>query len=73
MLGIPSFYAHILNGTLTFFAVVLVLANLNAIKNMNTFNMLVILLLLAIAIGIHGLSHQGLEKQYHFNPLKIIS
>ena len=66
---IPSFYAHILNGTLTAFAVVLVLANLNAIKNMKTFNMLVLLLLLAIAIGIHGLSHQGLERNYNFFPL----
>lgn len=71
MLGVPSFYAHVLNGTLTFFAVVLVLANLNTIKNMNTFNMLVIVLLLGIAVGIHGLSHQGLESQYHFNPLKM--
>jgi len=69
MLLIPSFYAHVLNGTLTAFAVILVLANLNAIKNMNTFNMLIIVLLLAIAIGIHGLSHQGLERNYNFFPL----
>ena len=62
MLLVPSFYAHILNGTLTAFAIILILANLNAVKNMNTFNMLVILLLASIAIGIHGLSHQGLEK-----------
>ncbi len=69
MLLIPSFYAHVLNGTLTAFAVILVLSNLNAIKNMNTFNMLIIVLLLAIAIGIHGLSHQGLERNYNFFPL----
>jgi len=69
MLVIPSFYAHILNGTLTLIAVILVLANLNAIKNMKTFNMLIVVLLLAIAIGIHGLSHQGLERNYNFFPL----
>lgn len=69
MLLVPSFYAHILNGTLTAFAIILILANLNAVKNMNTFNMLVILLLASIAIGIHGLSHQGLEKNYNFFPL----
>jgi len=55
-----------LNGILTAFAVLLVLANMNSVKNMNTFNMLVILLLLAIAVGIHGLSHQGLEREYKF-------
>lgn len=66
---IPSFYAHVLNGILTFFAVGIVLGNLNVIKNMNTFNMLVIVLLLAIAVGIHGLSHQGLERNYNFFPL----
>lgn len=69
MMKIPSFYAHVLNGTLTLIAVILVLANLNTIKNMGTFNMLVIVLLLAIAIGIHGLSHQGLEQNYNFFPL----
>jgi hypothetical protein len=69
MWHIPSFYAHILNGTLTAFAIILILANLNAVKNMKTFNMLVILLLASIAIGIHGLSHQGLEKNYNFFPL----
>jgi len=69
MLLIPSFYAHVLNGTLTAFAVILVLANLNVIKNMKAFNMLIIVLLLAIAIGIHGLSHQGLERNYNFFPL----
>ena len=30
-------------------------------------------LLLSIAIGIHGLSHLGLEMHYGYNPLKIIS
>jgi hypothetical protein len=66
---IPSFYAHILNGTITAFAIILILANLNAVKNMKTFNMLVIVLLASIAIGIHGLSHQGLEKNYNFFPM----
>ncbi len=69
MRHIPSFYAHIMNGTLTAIAIILVLANLNVIKNMGTFNMLVIVMLLAIAIGIHGLSHQGLEQNYNFFPL----
>lgn len=63
---IPSFYAHILNGILTAFAVLLVLVNMNEIKKMGTFNMLVIVILLAIAVGLHGLSHQGLEREYKF-------
>lgn len=63
---IPSFYAHILNGILTAFAVLLVLVNMNEIKKMGTFNMLVIVILLAIAVGLHGLSHQGLERDYKF-------
>jgi hypothetical protein len=30
------------------------------------------MILLSISIGIHGLSHLGLEKGYGYNPISII-
>jgi hypothetical protein len=35
----------------------------------NTYQIIILLLLLSISIGIHGLSHLGLEMVYNFHPL----
>jgi hypothetical protein len=62
----PSFYAHILNGLLFFFAVILVIQSYRLIRQMSVYHQLVLILLFAVVIGIHGLSHLGLEKVYGF-------
>jgi hypothetical protein len=65
----PSFYAHVINGLLILFLAFYLLQHFNFIKNLDTFKKILILLLLAIVIGIHSLSHLGLEYVYNFNPL----
>lgn len=65
----PSFYAHALQGLLLLFLAVYMFQHFNLIKNLDTFKKIFLLLLLAIVIGIHSLSHLGLEYVYHFNPL----
>jgi hypothetical protein len=64
--SLPSFYAHILNALFVLIATVYLFMNYSQIK---PDQMIIILLLLSIAIGIHGLSHLGLEYIYGFNPL----
>ena len=67
---IPSFYAHAINGILLFIAIVVLYNNYSKISKIDTYKVVVLLVLFSIGIGVHGLSHQGLEKNYNFNPLR---
>lgn len=69
MIWTPSFLAHIGNGLFLLVAAVLFFKNYASIKNTNGTTLVVLALLASIAIGIHGLSHLGLERVYHFNPI----
>jgi hypothetical protein len=70
----PSFYAHIINGVLLLTAVVVILINYKKITRYDGYpgSTVILILLLSIAIGIHGISHLGLESVYSYNPLKKI-
>ena len=65
----PSLYAHVLNGLFLLFAFILLL-QYSSNKTDNYYKQLVIYLLFSIAIGIHGLSHFGLEVVYNYNLLQ---
>ena len=64
----PSFYAHALNGMLILVAVILLIKRYRLLR---PYESIVIVLLFSIGIGVHGLSHLGLETAYGFNPLKM--
>ena len=63
----PSFYAHVLNAFLMLLAVIILFKHHRALRH---YELLVVVLLFSIGIGVHGLSHLGLETVYQFNPLK---
>ena len=65
----PSLYAHSLNGILVFSAIFYLYCNYNTIKNIHNYKKIVLILLFSIAIGIHSLSHLGLEYVYNFNSI----
>ena len=65
----PSFYAHIINGLLMLFAFVLLYKNYSKISKLEPYKLIVLTLILSICVGVHGLSHLGLETIYKFNPL----
>jgi hypothetical protein len=65
----PSLYADVLNGLFLLFAFILLL-QYGSRKSDDYYKMLIIYLLFSIAIGIHGLSHFGLEVAYGYNPLQ---
>jgi hypothetical protein len=69
----PSFYAHIINGVLLFIALIVIFANYSKIKRYEGYpgSTSILILLLSIAFGIHGISHLGLESVYGYNPLKL--
>jgi len=66
----PSFYAHIINGLLLLFAFVILCKNYDKISNLEPYKIMKIIFLYSVGVGVHGLSHLGLEKNYNYNPLQ---
>ena len=67
----PSIYAHMMNAILLFISVILIYINYSTISRLAASEKVKLVLLFSLAIGIHGLSHLGLEYVYKFNPLKM--
>jgi hypothetical protein len=70
MFTIPSVGAHMLNGGLLLVALVLVVMNYRMIIRLPVLQMITLVLIVSIAVGVHGLSHAKLETAYGFNPMK---
>ena len=67
---VPSIYAHIMNGILLFISAILIYRNYSTISRIAASEKVKLVLLFSLAVGLHGLSHLGLEYIYKFNPLK---
>jgi hypothetical protein len=61
-----------LNGMLMFVAVIFTFLFFSKLNTLDVYHKLVLILLFSIAVGLHGISHLGLEREYGFNPLKLI-
>jgi hypothetical protein len=70
--SLPSLYAHILNGILLFIAFILFCKNYSKILRLEPYKLIILTLFFSTCVGIHGLSHLGLEKNYGFNPLSVV-
>ena len=68
----PSFYAHIGNGLLLLFAFMMLYKNYSKIVNLEPYKQIFLILFFSLSIGVHGLTHLGLEQVYGYNPLSII-
>ena len=68
---LPSVMAHTLNGGLLIVALVLAAMNYRVIRRLPVLQMITLVLILSIAVGVHGLSHAGLESVYGYNPLRL--
>ena len=67
----PSFYAHMLSGSLLFAALFFVFMYSNQLMKLQLHVKLVILLLFSIGAGVHGISHMGMEQYYDYNPFNM--
>jgi hypothetical protein len=68
----PSVMTHMMNGGLLLVAGVLVVINYRVILRLPVLQMITLVLVLSIAVGVHGLSHAGLESAYGYNPLRLL-
>ena len=66
----PSLNSLFLTGLLLLLILVTIIRNFKDITKLPPFYKLILLSILTIAIGVHGLIHLGVEKQYNFNPYK---
>lgn len=62
----PSFYAHLVQSLLILYAIYLLFTHWYGFQRLSFLPKIIVVLLFAIVIGIHGLSHLGLEQSYHF-------
>ena len=68
---VPSIMSHMLNGGLLLLGGLLIALNFSFIRRLPTLQLITLVLILSIAVGVHGLSHIGVESAYGYNPLKI--
>jgi hypothetical protein len=61
-----------LNGILLGIAILFVIMNFTKIKKLEVNKKIELILFFSLVIGVHGLSHLGLEYVYNYNPLNII-
>lgn len=71
MFTTPSVMAHTLNGGLLLVAGILAVINYRVIVRLPVLQMITLVLILSIAVGVHGLSHSRLESAYGYNPLRL--
>ena len=64
----PSLNSLFVTGFILLAIFITVFNNYKRIINLNYYQKIMLLSTLAIAIGIHGLIHLGVEREYNFNP-----
>ena len=65
----PSFFCLVINGILLFILLLMVIFNFRSFIKTDYIKILHIIGTIAIAIGMHGMLHLGLEQAYNYNPL----
>jgi len=66
----PSILSHILSGVFLFAGMIVLVMHYSRISSVSPYRILLMLLVISVAIGVHGISHLGLEKVYGYNPLE---
>lgn len=69
----PSIYAHMTSGGIFLLSIAFLIFYFSKISSRDPYQILVLSLLFSIAIGIHGISHIGLESLYGYDPYFLIT
>lgn len=68
----PSLNSLFFTGMFLLAIFIVFIMNFNKIIKLNYYQKIILLSTITIAIGIHGLIHLGVEKEYNFNPYRWI-
>ena len=63
--------AQMMNGLFLLIALVFVIYSYTKLRSLDSYHILVLILLASVAIGVHGLSHAALERQYRYVPFNL--
>ena len=66
----PSLNSLFVTGFMLLFIFVLFITNYRQFNRLEYYHKIIILSLISIAFGIHGLIHLGVESVYGFNPYR---
>jgi len=66
----PSLNSLFVTGVLILLIFLLIITNFKQLMKYRLYEKITILCMLTIAVGIHGLIHLGVEREYGFNPYK---
>jgi hypothetical protein len=66
----PSLNSLFVTGLLLLSVFIIFVKNYTRITSLNFYQKIILLSILTIAVGIHGLIHLGVEVQYNFNPYR---
>ena len=66
----PSLNSLFVTGLLLLSILIVFVKNYTRIINLNFYQKIILLSILTIAVGVHGLIHLGVEVQYNFNPYR---
>lgn len=69
---IPSVMAHTLNGGLLLVGLAIIAMNFTFIRRLPVLQLVMLVLVLSIAVGVHAISHVGVESTYGYNPWKFL-
>ena len=64
----PSFFCLVFNGIFLLLMILLIIFNYKSFVSIDHIKLIPLIGTVAIAIGIHGLLHLGLEQAYNYNP-----
>lgn len=66
----PSLNSLFVTGLLLLSIFIIFVKNYTRITNLNFYQKIILLSILTMAVGVHGLIHLGVEVQYNFNPYR---
>ena len=67
----PSIFVHLFSGAVLVISIIAILFYFSKIQTFDIYRMLILILLLSVAIGTHGISHLLLEKEYDYYPYNL--
>ena len=69
----PSILAHVLNGFFLLLSFLFVIIYFSKLQGLDAYRIVVLTLLFSLVVGVHGISHLGLEREYGYSPYSISS
>jgi hypothetical protein len=62
-------YSHIFNGILIIIAVIIIFVKFSYFKKLDTYKLVILILLISVSIGLFGLTHTGFESRVPHTPM----